>query len=57
SVRPPCVPSIEGPDDIRNFNTMYTSCAPILTPPDKSKSLSDVELKLFKDFDWVSDRI
>ncbi|XP_063295356.1 serine/threonine-protein kinase N2-like [Pelobates fuscus] len=57
SVRPPCVPSIEGPDDIRNFNTMYTSCAPILTPPDESKSLSDVELELFKDFNWVSDRI
>ncbi|CAH2326706.1 serine threonine- kinase N2 isoform X2 [Pelobates cultripes] len=57
SVRPPCIPSIEGPDDIRNFNTIYTSCVPILTPPDKSKSLSDVELELFKDFDWVSDRI
>ncbi|XP_063295365.1 serine/threonine-protein kinase N2-like [Pelobates fuscus] len=57
SVRPPCVPSIEGPDDIRYFNRMYTSCAPILTPPGESKSLSDVELELFKDFDWVSDRI
>ncbi|XP_063295367.1 serine/threonine-protein kinase N2-like [Pelobates fuscus] len=57
SVRPPCVPSIEGPDDVRYFNRMHTSCAPILTPPDKSKLLSDVELELFKDFDWVSDRI
>ncbi|XP_063295354.1 serine/threonine-protein kinase N2-like [Pelobates fuscus] len=57
SVRPPCVPSIEGPDDVRYFNRMYTSCAPILTPPGESESLSDVELELFKDFDWVSDRI
>ncbi|XP_063295364.1 serine/threonine-protein kinase N2-like [Pelobates fuscus] len=57
SVRPPCVPSIEGPDDVRYFNRMHTSCAPILTPPGESVSLSDVELELFKDFDWVSDRI
>ncbi|XP_063295352.1 serine/threonine-protein kinase N2-like [Pelobates fuscus] len=57
SVRPPFVPSIEGPDDVRYFNRMYTSCAPILTPPGESESLSDVELELFKDFDWVSDRI
>ncbi|CAH2225848.1 serine threonine- kinase N2 isoform X2 [Pelobates cultripes] len=52
-IRPPFVPDIARPYDVSNFETKYTSQAPILTPSEKP--LTAEEQDLFQGFDWEAD--
>uniref|UniRef100_A0A1A8E478 protein kinase C n=1 Tax=Nothobranchius kadleci TaxID=1051664 RepID=A0A1A8E478_NOTKA len=54
-VPPPFVPTIQGEEDVSNFDTEFTAEAPTLTPPRERRALSRREQDYFKDFDYVSD--
>uniref|UniRef100_A0A8C5PCX2 Protein kinase domain-containing protein n=1 Tax=Leptobrachium leishanense TaxID=445787 RepID=A0A8C5PCX2_9ANUR len=47
-VRPPFIPTIHGPEDIRNFTQSRPCGDPVLTPPRRSHIRTDH----FDDFDW-----
>ncbi|MEQ2162195.1 hypothetical protein GOODEAATRI_017312, partial [Goodea atripinnis] len=54
-VKPPFVPTIQGTNDVSNFDDEFTSEAPILTPPREPRVLSSDEQNLFSDFDYIAD--
>uniref|UniRef100_A0A3B3XPF8 protein kinase C n=1 Tax=Poecilia mexicana TaxID=48701 RepID=A0A3B3XPF8_9TELE len=54
-VKPPFVPTIQGANDVSNFDDEFTSEAPILTPPREPRVLSSEEQNLFSDFDYIAD--
>uniref|UniRef100_A0A3P9NP05 protein kinase C n=1 Tax=Poecilia reticulata TaxID=8081 RepID=A0A3P9NP05_POERE len=54
-VKPPFVPTIQGTNDVSNFDDEFTSEAPILTPPREPRVLSSEEQNLFSDFDYIAD--
>ncbi|XP_063297236.1 serine/threonine-protein kinase N2-like [Pelobates fuscus] len=54
-IRPPFVPDIDRPYDVSNFETKYTSQAPILTPSEEP--LTAEEQDLFQGFDWEADYV
>uniref|UniRef100_A0A671XQM9 protein kinase C n=1 Tax=Sparus aurata TaxID=8175 RepID=A0A671XQM9_SPAAU len=54
-VRPPFVPTIQGANDVSNFDDEFTSEAPILTPPREPRALNTDEQHMFSDFDYIAD--
>lgn len=54
-VKPPFIPTIQGPNDVSNFDDEFTSEAPILTPPREPRALTSDEQNMFFDFDYVAD--
>lgn len=56
TVRPPFVPTLCGPADLRYFEGEFTSLPPTLTPPVPRHSLSARQQAAFRDFDFVSER-
>uniref|UniRef100_A0A672JBH9 protein kinase C n=1 Tax=Salarias fasciatus TaxID=181472 RepID=A0A672JBH9_SALFA len=54
-VKPPFVPTIQGANDVSNFDDEFTSEAPILTPPREPRALSSEEQNMFCDFDYIAD--
>ncbi|XP_055007795.1 serine/threonine-protein kinase N2 [Boleophthalmus pectinirostris] len=54
-VKPPFVPTIQGANDVSNFDDEFTSEAPILTPPREPRPLSVTEQDMFADFDYIAD--
>uniref|UniRef100_A0A8C6UL74 protein kinase C n=1 Tax=Neogobius melanostomus TaxID=47308 RepID=A0A8C6UL74_9GOBI len=54
-VKPPFVPTIQGTNDVSNFDDEFTSEAPILTPPREPRPLSSTEQDMFNDFDYIAD--
>uniref|UniRef100_A0A3Q0SWH8 protein kinase C n=1 Tax=Amphilophus citrinellus TaxID=61819 RepID=A0A3Q0SWH8_AMPCI len=54
-VKPPFVPTIQGNNDVSNFDDEFTSEAPILTPPREPRVLCSEEQNLFSDFDYIAD--
>ncbi|ERE71295.1 serine/threonine-protein kinase N3 [Cricetulus griseus] len=54
TVRPPFVPTLCGPADLRYFEGEFTSLPPILTPPAPQSSLTARQQAAFRDFDFVS---
>lgn len=54
-VKPPFVPTIQGANDVSNFDDEFTSEAPVLTPPREPRPLSSAEQDMFSDFDYIAD--
>jgi len=54
-VKPPFVPTIQGANDVSNFDDEFTSEAPILTPPREPRALNSDEQTMFSDFDYIAD--
>uniref|UniRef100_A0A3Q3VXJ3 protein kinase C n=1 Tax=Mola mola TaxID=94237 RepID=A0A3Q3VXJ3_MOLML len=54
-VKPPFVPTIQGTNDVSNFDDEFTSEAPILTPPREPRVLNSEEQNMFSDFDYIAD--
>ncbi|XP_077412722.1 serine/threonine-protein kinase N2 isoform X1 [Vanacampus margaritifer] len=54
-VKPPFVPTIQGANDVSNFDDEFTSEAPILTPPREPRVLNSEEQNMFCDFDYIAD--
>ncbi|XP_030672226.1 serine/threonine-protein kinase N2-like isoform X1 [Nomascus leucogenys] len=54
-VKPPFIPTIKGREDVSNFSDEFTSKAPILTPPQEPRILSEEEQEMFRDFDYTAD--
>uniref|UniRef100_A0A8C9ZHQ5 protein kinase C n=1 Tax=Sander lucioperca TaxID=283035 RepID=A0A8C9ZHQ5_SANLU len=54
-VKPPFVPTIQGANDVSNFDDEFTSEAPILTPPREPRALNSDEQNMFSDFDYIAD--
>ncbi|XP_021091838.1 serine/threonine-protein kinase N3 isoform X2 [Mesocricetus auratus] len=54
AVRPPFVPTLCGPADLRYFEGEFTSLPPILTPLAPQSSLTARQQAAFRDFDFVS---
>lgn len=54
-VKPPFVPTIQGTNDVSNFDDEFTSEAPILTPPREPRVLCPEEQNMFSDFDYIAD--
>ncbi|CAO2598067.1 Serine/threonine-protein kinase N3 [Lemmus lemmus] len=54
TVRPPFVPTLCGPSDLRYFEGEFTSLPPTLTPPAPQSSLTARQQAAFQDFDFVS---
>uniref|UniRef100_A0A665UEH9 protein kinase C n=1 Tax=Echeneis naucrates TaxID=173247 RepID=A0A665UEH9_ECHNA len=54
-VKPPFVPTIQGANDVSNFDDEFTSEAPILTPPREPRVLRSEEQNMFSDFDYIAD--
>lgn len=56
TVRPPFVPTLCGPADLRYFEGEFTSLPPTLTPPVPHRSLTARQQAAFRDFDFVSEQ-
>uniref|UniRef100_A0A8C3YIB4 Serine/threonine-protein kinase N3 n=1 Tax=Catagonus wagneri TaxID=51154 RepID=A0A8C3YIB4_9CETA len=56
AVRPPFVPTLCGPTDLRYFEGEFTGLPPALTPPDPRRPLTARQQAAFQDFDFVSER-
>eukprot|EP00094_Tigriopus_californicus_P003780 TCALIF_03636-PA protein Name:"Similar to Pkn Serine/threonine-protein kinase N (Drosophila melanogaster)" AED:0.17 eAED:0.17 QI:0/0.92/0.85/1/0.53/0.64/14/537/1195 len=54
-VVPPFVPTVNGSEDVSNFDEEFTSEKPVLTPPKESRTLTTEEQKLFSDFSYMAD--
>lgn len=54
-VKPPFVPTINNLEDVSNFDSEFTSEAPLLTPPKEPRPLSATDHKLFQDFTYMAD--
>ncbi|XP_063475010.1 serine/threonine-protein kinase N2-like isoform X3 [Symphalangus syndactylus] len=54
-VKPPFIPTIRGREDVSHFDDEFTSEAPILTPPQERRILSEEEQEMFRDFDYTAD--
>nr|XP_055132495.1 serine/threonine-protein kinase N2-like [Symphalangus syndactylus] len=54
-VKPPFIPAIKGREDVSHFSDEFTSKAPILTPPQEPRILSEEEQEMFRDFDYTAD--
>ncbi|CAH2037254.1 unnamed protein product, partial [Iphiclides podalirius] len=54
-VKPPFVPTINNLEDVSNFDSEFTSEAPVLTPPKEPRPLSATDHKLFQDFTYMAD--
>nr|XP_055129901.1 serine/threonine-protein kinase N2-like [Symphalangus syndactylus] len=54
-VKPPFIPAIKGREDVSHFSDEFTSKAPILTPPQEQRILSEEEQEMFRDFDYTAD--
>ncbi|CAH2245873.1 serine threonine- kinase N2 isoform X1 [Pelobates cultripes] len=55
NVTPPFVPTINGAEDVSNFDAIFTSEAPIITPPARRRVPPLMEKKTFEDFCWRAD--
>ncbi|XP_053416510.1 serine/threonine-protein kinase N3 isoform X1 [Nycticebus coucang] len=56
TVRPPFVPVLCGPADLRYFEGEFTGLPPALTPPAPCSPLSARQQAAFQDFDFVSEQ-
>ncbi|CAH2222982.1 serine threonine- kinase N2 isoform X1 [Pelobates cultripes] len=55
NVTPPFVPTINGAEDVSNFDAIFTSEVPIITPPARRRVPPLMEKKTFEDFCWRAD--
>ncbi|XP_048970967.1 serine/threonine-protein kinase N3 isoform X1 [Canis lupus dingo] len=55
TVRPPFLPTLCGPTDLRYFEGEFTGLPPALTPPDPRSPLTARQQAAFRDFDFVSE--
>ncbi|XP_063295567.1 serine/threonine-protein kinase N2-like [Pelobates fuscus] len=55
NMTPPFVPEIKGIEDVSNFQEIFTTKQPILTPPQSQRQPTLEENKAFRDFDWMAD--
>ncbi|XP_047381480.1 serine/threonine-protein kinase N3 isoform X3 [Sciurus carolinensis] len=55
TARPPFVPTLCGPADLRYFEGEFTGLPPALTPPAPRRSLTTCQQAVFQDFDFVSE--
>ncbi|XP_073761746.1 serine/threonine-protein kinase N3 isoform X2 [Callorhinus ursinus] len=55
TVRPPFLPTLCGPTDLRYFEGEFTGLPPALTPPDPRCPLTARQQAAFRDFDFVSE--
>lgn len=54
SIKPPFKPTIKSPDDVSNFDTVFTNKTPDLSPPiENTMPLTDYDQLLFKNFDSI----
>merc|ERR1719423_49430 len=53
-IKPPFVPTVNGMEDVSNFDEEFTSEKPVLTPPKESRTLTDEEQTLFQDFTYMA---
>ncbi|XP_053328904.1 serine/threonine-protein kinase N3 isoform X2 [Spea bombifrons] len=56
-VKPPFVPSLKDPLDIRNFDEEFTGQKPVLSPSDDPRPIAAVDQILFHGFDFVSEHL
>ncbi|XP_004593753.2 serine/threonine-protein kinase N3 isoform X1 [Ochotona princeps] len=56
AVRPPFVPTLCSPSDLRYFEGEFTTLPPALTPPGPLNALTARQQAAFQDFDFVSER-
>lgn len=56
AVRPPFVPTLCSPADLRYFEGEFTTLPPALTPPRPPSALTARQQAAFQDFDFVSER-
>jgi len=54
-IKPPFIPTVNGNEDVSNFDEEFTSEKPVLTPPKESRALTDDEQLLFQDFTYMAD--
>uniref|UniRef100_A0A8C5R169 protein kinase C n=1 Tax=Leptobrachium leishanense TaxID=445787 RepID=A0A8C5R169_9ANUR len=54
-MKPPFVPSLNDPLDVRNFDDEFTGQKPILSPSDDPRPMTAGDQILFQDFDFVSE--
>jgi len=54
-IKPPFIPTVNGNEDVSNFDEEFTSEKPVLTPPKESRTLTDDEQLLFQDFTYMAD--
>ncbi|CAH2316297.1 serine threonine- kinase N3 [Pelobates cultripes] len=57
NVKPPFVPSLNNPLDVRNFDEEFTGQKPILSPSDDPRPVAAIDQILFQDFDFVSEHL
>ena len=51
-IQPPFVPTVTSPEDVSNFDEVFTTQKPDLTLPTK-RVLKGIDQMLFKDFDYI----
>uniref|UniRef100_A0A8C5R1F0 protein kinase C n=1 Tax=Leptobrachium leishanense TaxID=445787 RepID=A0A8C5R1F0_9ANUR len=56
-MKPPFVPSLNDPLDVRNFDDEFTGQKPILSPSDDPRPMTAGDQILFQDFDFVSEHL
>jgi len=54
-IKPPFVPTVNGMEDVSNFDEEFTSEKAVLTPPKESRTLTEGEQQLFSDFTYMAD--
>ncbi|XP_053551979.1 serine/threonine-protein kinase N3 [Bombina bombina] len=54
-VKPPFVPLLNNPYDVKNFDEEFTAQKPVLSPSDDPRPVTAIDQILFQDFDFVSD--
>jgi len=54
-IKPPFIPTVNGSEDVSNFDEEFTSEKPLLTPPKESRALTEDEQLLFQDFTYMAD--
>ncbi|XP_068104620.1 serine/threonine-protein kinase N3 [Hyperolius riggenbachi] len=53
-LKPPFLPTLKDPYDVRNFDEEFTGQKPILSPSDDPRPVTSIDQVLFQDFDFVS---
>lgn len=51
-VKPPFLPTVRSPGDVRNFDEEFTRLQPVLTLPRTPRALTQQQQQAFADFDF-----
>merc|ERR1712110_619823 len=54
-IKPPFVPTVNGNEDVSNFDEEFTSENPVLPPPKDVRALTNDEQTLFQNFTYMAD--